>query len=234
MRVGPDELAHQRPEPRWRVLVEPTLLILVAAGIVHIVRRNAFDITLFFGTAVLIVVDRLRRPPQAVTAGPRRLSGRRRALVAGCFALYSIVAGQWQIDTWPMRTAMIIPGLVFAVILTVRPPVEPPSLRIGKGWIVWVAVGVAIALWELTSFLQQPNPIDDSYAHPTISAIVEPRLDYWWGRAVFLLLWVSAGFWLLRTILGGRAEPDAPAGAGDRRDTGEAPAGVRADEGDPR
>jgi hypothetical protein len=203
------------------VLVEPTVLILVAAGIVHVIRRNAFDITLFFGTAVLIVLDRWRRPPQIATTRPPRLPGRQRVLVAGGFALYSIIAGQWQLDTWPMRTAMIIPGLAFAVILAVRPPVEPASAplpqgrgasEIGKGWIVWAALAVAIALWELTSFLQQPNPIDDSYAHPTISAIVEPRLDSWWGRAIFLLLWVSAGFWLLRTIVGGAGRSTSDGG----------------------
>ena len=203
----------------WRVLYEPTVLILIAAGIVHIIRRNQFDILVFFGTAAFIVVDRLRRPPEVAMIPPARHTARQQVLIAAVLALYSVVAGQWEVDTWPMRAAMIIPGLLFVVVLAVRPPAEDAAASsMGRGWIAWAALAVAIALWELTSFVQQPNPIDDSYEHPTISAIVTPWLAHWPARAIFLLLWVAAGYWLIRTIAAARPAPTSestapPAGA---------------------
>jgi hypothetical protein len=234
---GRDPLAG--PDPWWRVVAQPTVLILLAAGVVHIIRRNPFDISIFFGTALLIVVDRLRREPTVSTGVAEPLSGRLRLAAAGALALYSVVAGQWETDTWPMRVAMIIPGLLFAVIVAVRTPVEEGSVpRVGRGWIPWAAIAVAIALWELTSFVQQPNPIDDSYQHPTISAIVEPWLESWVGRSVFLMLWVAAGFWLIRTIAAGRSGPrpidERRSGAvtADRPESGDERVGARPDAGE--
>lgn len=192
--------------PWWRVLLEPTVLFLAAAGIVHVIRRNPFDITLFFGTIVLIVLDRVRRAPSAVASTRIRLSGRRRSLAAAVIVLYAAIAGGWEIDTWPMKIAVIAPGLLFAALIATRPPVEDVDApRMGKGWIPWAVLGVAIALWELTSFILQPNPIDSSYQHPTISALAAPALAARPGRTIFLLLWVAAGFWLIRTITAARA-----------------------------
>lgn len=191
------------------------MLILVAAGIVHIVRHNVFDIAVFFGTAAFIVVDRLRGDPEPSSAEAGRLNRRQRVVAAATLALYSLLAGQWAVDTWPMRVAMIVPGVLFGILVAVSPPTRDraaPAIR--TGWIPWCAVLVAIALWELASFVQQPNPIDDSYQHPTISAIVEPWLGTWGGRAIFLLLWLAAGFWLLRVITAARATDAAAAREG--------------------
>ncbi len=191
----------------WPVLREPTVLVLIVAGIVHIIRRNPFDTILFFGTVAVIVLDRLRRTPAPVPAARIGLSGGRRGVAAVGLVLYAVIAGGWQLNTWPMKAALIVPGLLSAAVIAARRVEDADAPRVGRGWIGWVAIGVAIALWELTSFILQPNPIDPSYAHPTISAIVSVWLDAWPGRSIFLLLWSAGGFWLIRTITAARAAP---------------------------
>ena len=192
----------------WPVLREPTVLVLIVAGIVHIIRRNPFDIIVFFGTAAVIILDRLRRTPAPVPAARIGLSGGRRCVAVVGLVLYAVIAGGWQLNTWPMKAALIVPGLLSAALIAARRVEDTDAPRVERGWIGWLAIGVAIALWELTSFILQPNPIDSSYAHPTISAIVSLWLDGWPGRAIFLLLWSAAGLWLIRTIAATRAAPE--------------------------
>jgi hypothetical protein len=206
----------------WPVLREPTVLVLTVAGIVHIIRRNPFDTILFFGTVAVIVLDRLRRVP--APGPPARIGssrGRRRVAAAG-LVLYAVIAGGWQLNTWPMKVALVVPGLLSAALITARRVEDAGAPRVGRGWIGWVAIGVAIALWELTSFILQPNPIDSSYAHPTISAIVSLWLDGWAGRTIFLLFWSAAGWWLIRTITAARAAPEPDTHAPSQPRTGPA------------
>jgi hypothetical protein len=84
---------------------------------------------------------------------------------------------------------------------------------------VWAVIGVAACLWELTSFTAQQVWTSDQDAHPAVSDLVEPLLQSWIGRAVFLLLWAGAGWWLLQQLVdGGRsgAGQHAEVGVGDR------------------
>jgi hypothetical protein len=204
----------------WPVLREPTVLALTVAGIVHIIRRNPFDTILFFGTVAVIVLDRLRRAPAPVPAARIGSSRGRRCVAAVGLVAYAVIAGGWQLDTWPMKAALIVPGLLSAAVIAARRVEDADAPRVATGWIGWVAIGVAIALWELTSFILQPNPIDPSYAHPTISAIVSVWLDGWPGRTIFLLLWSAAGVWLIRNITTGRAAPELDTHAQTRSRTG--------------
>jgi hypothetical protein len=66
------------------------------------------------------------------------------------------------------------------------------------GAAVWAAVFVALALWELAALLLQPSLTTDSWAHPTISVLLDPILATHPGRAVVLSLWLASGWWLLR------------------------------------
>jgi hypothetical protein len=65
------------------------------------------------------------------------------------------------------------------------------------GAIVWASVFIALGVWELVALLLQPTLIIESYAHPTISAVMDPILVSHAARSVFLLLWLAVGWYLV-------------------------------------
>lgn len=189
-----------------RVWREPALPILLLAGLVQIDRGYAADIGLFFGTALLVVLDAPRWPAGAVSA-ERTVAGRREQWVlAGTAALYGLAFGPLPRDSDWLQLAMAVPGALVLWIL-VR-PVRSTRDRVAEGvetspprWWVWPALGVALALVELGSFLSQTGPRTDSFAHPTVSTTVEPWLDLVPLRMLALGFWLAIGWWLVRRVL---------------------------------
>jgi hypothetical protein len=120
-----------------------------------------------------------------------------------------------------MRVAIALPGLaVLAVVARTWghravPAPAPP----GRGRLVWPALLVCLAFYELYNFAHQPGVDIDSWTHPTISALVDPLLAGHVVRAVAAGLWLAGGFWLVRLM---SRCLDVPAGSADagRREHG--------------
>lgn len=211
----------------WRVLREPTVPILLAASVMHVVRRNAIDFAVFFGTAVVIVIDARRH--DMTPAGVARISRPRAWLVVAGMTLFSAVVALAAPASVGARLVLVAIGLAALVLVIARPQrvsggQVPPAAR---GWPVWAVIGVAACLWELTSFIaQQVWPLDQD-AHPAVSDLVGPLLQTWFGRAVFLALWAGAGWWLLRQMVG--AGPEADVGDQRARSAGMGPGGERSE-----
>jgi len=212
----------------WRVLREPAVPILLAASVVHVVRRNAIDFGVFFGTAVVILIDARRH--DMAPAGVARIGRPRAWLVVAGMTLFSALVALAAPASLGARLVLVVVGLGALVLVLARPQ-RSPALQerpAARGWPVWAVIGVAACLWELTSFIaQQVWPLDQD-AHPAVSDLVEPLLQTWFGRAVFLVLWASAGWWLLRRLVGPgpdseRKEQDRTGGA-DRHGAGQNPA----------
>jgi len=102
--------------------------------------------------------------------------------------------------------------LFFPLAWRIRRKGEPA----GSGKWVWAAVMSGLCLWELNSFLNEPNAQTDSYDHPTVSAILNPLFQSAGVRAVVLTAWLGIGLWLARRFfVAPRAEdwPDPVSGA---------------------
>lgn len=199
-----DQAADSSEEPWWHVLVEPTIPIILLAEIAHVARHNWTDVTVFFGVAVLIVVDRLA-PVGATASGearPRTLGRARR--VALCCAFGLIVAPMSRGGPL-IRLALAIPGVIgFGSLL--RHPVaphpngaNPPS----RGWVLWPILFVAGCVFELANFLAQPDASTPNPAHPVLSDLVEPWLASGVARGVFCAIWLGIGLWLFGAITRG-------------------------------
>ena len=226
---------------RWRVLREPTVPILLLACVVHAVRRNLFDLLLFGGTAVLIVVDSWRTGTRPAT----RTTSRSPIWATVAVLAFAVSAGPLPQSGTAIRVVMTAAGLVALALVTIgrvasETPVDDPgdagpehgrgagSLRAGadrdpdhgtrslRGWWAWAALGVLACLWELTSFaIQQADPASEA-AHPTASDLIGPLLGSWPGRMVFLALWAAAGWWVLRRPMDApQRSSGAAGGAGD-------------------
>ena len=73
---------------------------------------------------------------------------------------------------------------------------------------LWVGLAVAAGLWELVALSQQPSLTQGSYAHPTVSVLLDSVLATHTGRSLVLLAWLGLGWFLLdATTLTPRPRP---------------------------
>ncbi|MEO7126156.1 MAG: hypothetical protein ABI382_14235 [Nakamurella sp.] len=200
---------------RWSVLREPTVPILLAACVVHVVRRDVLDFAVFFGTSVVIIVDSRRGDGSRFDGhhGDRVVTGhwQRAWLPLIGMTMFAGVAALAGSASLADRLIVTVIGIAALVIVLFAPGSKDPrrAHRVLAGWQVWAVIGVAACLWELTSFItQQIWPLNQD-AHPAISDLVGPMLVTWFPRAVFLLMWAGAGWWLLQLLLssGASTEP---------------------------
>lgn len=195
---------------RARPLREAAIWIILVTAVVHVIRRNAVDVTVFLGTAALILLDSRATPRRA--GRQLRASGRTTLVVSTAYALAVLPLGRTGL---PMRVAIALPGLAALAVVwrtwgraAVPAPDAPP-----RAWLVWPTVLVSGALFELFNFVQQPDVDTDSRAHPTVSALVDPLLAGHVTRAVAAGLWVAAGFVLVAMMSRSLAVPPGAGGS---------------------
>jgi hypothetical protein len=196
-------------ESYWRVLREPAIPIILTALVVHIARRNGADIAIFVFAAAAILVDRRWQrdptPSETLRAALDTL-GARVLLLASC--VYAVVLALFPRDGWVSVVGLSIPGLVALTLLLRKPDsplltgLEAPASP-GAAWRWWPVLGVTMCLWELASFLQQPDSQTDSFTHPTLSSVVDPLLAEPVLRSVVVVCWLLVGVWLVCGIVSG-------------------------------
>jgi hypothetical protein len=196
-----------------RLRADPAVPILVLTTLVHIVRRSPLDIIVFGGTALLIIIDRSTPllGPLVRNRWIGELEGRWLDVSAIVFGL---LIGSLQHGSWPVLLALVVPGVFAAVVvLRARPSGEisdAPPTRAPPGSRIWVALLIVAALWELSSFVQQPGPTTDSHNHPVLSTLIDPLLASPWHRAIAIAVWFAIGGRLLRMVVADAVsdEPD--------------------------
>jgi hypothetical protein len=190
------------------------LPIILMAGAVQVIRRDALDIVVFSGTAVLILVDTQlsHRGSTRGTASHRRMwrlpggwipvtLGAGVGVLLGLSGLGSIVA----------RTVLGLVG-VLALVLVLRGPPDLAVPPLPRRWPAWAGVTLAIAVWELAAFVSQADPETGNPEHPTLSTLADPALaDVTW-RCVLWAGWAAGLVWLVRALAtGGRPADDVSA-----------------------
>ena len=103
-----------------------------------------------------------------------------------------------------MTAAIVLPAAAVLAIGWPRPgaAASPPEPTWPFGAVAWGAVFLSACLLELTSLLLQPSFRTDSYAHPTISFLMDPLLASHLGRAIGLFAWLALGWLLLLAFAG--------------------------------
>lgn len=195
-------------------LRNPVVVVLGVAGIVDIATGDpALHGIALMAVALILIRDGLSRrtaAPAAVTepeaasamagsgARPSREGFRFTAPIVATGIVYAIVVGTFDRFSWPLTVAVAVPG-VWAVSIAWRagergstaPPLEP----VGRA--VWLAVFLLLAAWEVQALLLQPTLTTSSWAHPTLSTLMDPILAGHLGRSITLVAWLAVGGHLL-------------------------------------
>jgi len=172
--------------------------VLVLAGFVDGLSDNWVHGAVLGGAAAAVWRDGARPPTQQPALMRGKLPAARAWALLGGAGVYVAVTASLPRYSWWVTAAVVAPG-VAALLLAWRGPlrdrpVPPPPGRTGVA--VWAAVFVAGGLWELAALLLQPSLEVGSYAHPTISYLMDSVLAQWTGRCLTLALWLALG-WLL-------------------------------------
>jgi hypothetical protein len=188
------------------VLRDPVILILLLAGVAELLAGDPpVDGLILLTVAAALGWDRVRRRPADAPArgrgpGERLVPGRRTPALVVWWLLYSLAAGGLARFSWAAMAAVAVPGVVGVVSgwrAAPRAPAEAAPIQVG-GAAAWAAVFVALALWELVSWLLQPALTTASSAHPTISVLLDPLLASHAGRSAGFAVWLALGWFLVR------------------------------------
>jgi hypothetical protein len=202
--------ADGRQPRRLGVLLEPAPAILLAAAVVHVIRQNVFDVVVFVGVVLVIVVDRFRQGPEDAHS-PARLPVLPRWVSATAVAAFGVLVGWLPLASGPLRVILGVIGLgALLLVAAARPPAEtvggPAPAQ--PGWALWAVTLLLAALLELANFLQQPDPETASYPHPTLSALLGPELAGRPVRMIALACWLAGLLWIARACVARPAESE--------------------------
>jgi hypothetical protein len=194
-------------------LRDPVVNILLVAGFFDGISDNWIHAAVLWAVAAALAREAARGRrgldsaiPMATLSERARSADLGRRLLLGLGAavaliVYAWVAGSFDRYTWPVTVAIVIPaGAVVALSwrgpLRARPAPGPLD---GFGVLAWGAVFIAAGVLELVSLLLQPSVRVSSYAHPTLSYLMDPILSSHTGRSITLLVWLGLGWFLLRS-----------------------------------
>jgi hypothetical protein len=185
---------------RTRILrALPWIGILVIIGTVQLIRDAPVDSIIFAVVAVLIVLDAvgvLPQPPAipASFVGARDRRERSPRWLA-CAPRHGLLAGvvvsrgrhRSGRDRLVASRRLGTPRQAHGACCAAR---------------LWASVTVVLCLWELSSFLLGPGNRGHKNAHPAVSDLLDPAIDSWPGRIVFVAVWVAAMAGFVRAAQG--------------------------------
>ncbi len=109
-------------------------------------------------------------------------------VAGGAAGLYAWWAVGFRPFTWPALMAVVVAGVGTIVLGTRRR--RPPERRAlnTNGVLIWGIVCALLVGWELAAYFQHPRA-----AHPTVSSLVDPVIDWRPARALAFLAWIALG-----------------------------------------
>jgi len=183
------------------MIKRPVVPILALAGLFDILSGDPLvHGGVLFAAAGALVADGLRHPVDSKTRRHPRLAQLHLSPVAVAASLVFVaVVGAFGRYSWPATVAVAAPASVGVLLAWAGPLRERPDAAPldRKGTLPWLTVLVGVALWELTTFLLQPSLTASSWAHPTISTLMDPVLASRARRSVFLGMWLGSGWYVV-------------------------------------
>lgn len=184
-----------------RILRHRVALVLTIAGVVDVVTGDPAGHGLALVTVAVALLSEqiVERRSSVASAGRLRARFRVTTPMAVVGVVYAAVVGVFARFSWPLTALVIVPGaaaVAFAWLGTPPAPAEDDPAP-APGTLPWIVVLVALAAWEVQALLLQPTLTTSSWAHPTLSTLMDSVLSSYVGRSISFLAWLALGGYLL-------------------------------------
>ena len=110
-------------------------------------------------------------------------------------ALLAILATS-HIHTLPPLVAMLAAAPLLLISREKHEHIPPAKIAITRSAIAWSILALALAFWELFSYILGALSGDDART-PTISMLIDPAIQHNDGRILFVIVWGYIGYELL-------------------------------------
>jgi hypothetical protein len=193
--TGEQQREARRPGWTWSAIAWLIVLSIMAGFQTW---RGAYvDGTLFFAIVAMLLIDRftggrIRVLKQPITA-PKVVT----LAITGSLALVLVFAPR---HSWIDFVTMVAIGVTVLVLAWEPAPeqVGRPASAMFRSSLVWSILGVGLCVWEATAFVLSVTLPDARDVAPTVSVLLDPVLENFWGRLLFVALWLAGGLGLLR------------------------------------
>lgn len=133
------------------------------------------------------------RPQGVVTAAVGRTRAHRVA-VGSTLAALALIAGGLPSFTWQATTLVLVIGVVgTSLALSGLVSRRETSARLGAGAVLWLVPVLIIVTLEAVNL-----GFGSTYAHPTLSILLDPVLSDEVGRTAAYFIWLAAFWGLVR------------------------------------
>jgi hypothetical protein len=124
--------------------------------------------------------------------------GRARPLTVAAWAgviVYCWFAGRFASFTWQSTMAVLVPGLtIFTLAIGRSPRRRPAPQAVGtQGVVAWAVPLLSFCVMEIGNDL-----LGSTYAHPTLSILLDPVLDVHVWRSAGYFVWIWVGWALVK------------------------------------
>lgn len=172
------------------------LSVLAAIGAVQVVRGQWIDAAIFGGAALVLTADAVGLLP---AGKPRRRPGVRVLVVGGAFIAVVLSFAPRH----GLLAAVTLLAVGVAAVVIAWPPAEAPApagawpkaLRTLAIW--WSAIWIAGCVWELVQFILGGISPGGRVRYPALSDLLDPVVALGIGQAVFAVVWIAAGVFLV-------------------------------------
>jgi len=173
------------------------VFILLLAGVFDAISGNPVDAVLLVAVGALLAVFP-DRPVYVPSGAGHRVRLGTLAVAVAAAAAFAIVVGRFERYTWPVTIGVLVPGITALTFVWRGTRRRDPGPRLELRQVApWMAVFVALGLFELVNLLLQPGLTIDSYDHPTLSVLSDAILDGHLGRSLGLFVWLLLGVYLV-------------------------------------
>ena len=174
--------------------MSPWIPVFAFVCMFHIVRGVPSD-ALIFGIFTLVMIASWKGWLPTFSSSPQFNPWIVRGVLTAALLVMFVLPRSHPLDIFLLLS---LAPIAIGTVNFKHAAIKSSKLVIRSRWI-WLLLTLAFALVELTAYIVA-NILKDDKHWPTVSVLIGPILDEPVNRAIFMLIWVAAGFGILRSL----------------------------------
>lgn len=182
-------------QPRWSISAVLWISVLTIMASFQAWRGAWVDAVVFYALVTVLIIDRLSQGQIRLIRQPLIVSRGVMLVIAGVLAAALVIAPRHGL--FDLIVMIVIAVAVLLVAWQPQPEGKQlPHTSYSRSALAWSVLAVALCVWEALAFIFSVS-MPDGDLYPTISVLLDPLVENFWGRTFFVGLWFAGGLGLL-------------------------------------